>query len=125
MPQNLEPFLSDLRLAKIENAIRIRCSGLPLDARYVACYQEPEKVYREDREFIVPAQAAFHIILNNPRHPEFDKWFSGRAPWTSWLRDDEAYRHSTEVLQDPAYHAFMRLAPTAVTWYTNTVELAN
>jgi len=124
MPSNLEPLLPDLRVARIEHALRLRNPGLPLEAVFATYYQDPQTVELDDgAEKVVPAQAVFNIIIRNPRHPQFDKFFTGRVPMTSWERDDRLFRHSTDVVADPAYHIFSRLVPDAVSWYTNTVEL--
>jgi hypothetical protein len=124
MPLNLEPLLFDLRVARIEQAIRLRHPRLPMEVAFVTYYQDPEPVTLDDgAERLVPAQAVFSLVVRNPRHPEFDKMVTGRVPYASWRQEDRDARHDSEVRLDPAYAIFERLVPDMVRWYENTLAL--
>jgi hypothetical protein len=120
LPSNLEPLLPDLRVTRIEHAIRARYPGLPYNATFSTYYQD--EIERDDGRK-VPPHAAFLLMIPNPRHPQFDKTFTKRVDFKMWRQADYDVRHDTIVARDPAFPLFAEMAREAMVWYTNVSEL--
>jgi len=122
----VDPLLPDSRVARIENALRLRYPTLPGQVAFATYHQPREVTVTQDGlEVPVEAQAVMLLLMPNPRHPTFIKQFAGRIPmsqWQPWERDN---RHSSDLRSDLAYRAFATMVPQLLEWHANTLALSN
>jgi len=123
---NLEPLLPDLRVARIEQVIRLKYPALPPEVAFLTYYQpEDTTVTRDGLEVPIEAKAVMALVVQHPRHPTFTKVITGAIPFRQWQTINRDTRHSTEVRSDPAYQAFERIVPTFLDWYANITAISN
>ena len=81
----MDPLLPDSRVARIEQALRLRYPALPFEVAFVTYHQPREVTVTQDGlEIPVEAQAVMLMSLPNPRHRcHTQRWWltHRRAPW--------------------------------------------
>ena len=133
-PSDLEPLLSEARLAKIERQLRIEFPRLPENAVLWAYLQPAQMIEYQGAPVQIGEIACFSVFVPHPKHPErpgygycpigrmiYKSRQAGEQGWRELERDN---RHSSEIESDPAYLAF-KLGPIkmAVDWYENVKDL--
>jgi len=84
-----EHVVSDVRLARVEERFRLAWIRLPEDAQFLT-YIQPR---RETATGVLPPQAVFMVVSQNPRHPAFRLATTGTAALSDWEETDREYRH--------------------------------
>jgi hypothetical protein len=133
-PNDLEPLISESRLAKIEQRLRKEFPQLPENAAFLAYLQPAQEIEYQGAPVQIGEIAMFSIFVPHPKHPErpgFGYMPVGRMIYKSrqsgekgWRELEQDHRHSTDIESDPAYLAF-KLGPIklAVDWYESVKDL--
>lgn len=133
-PNDLEPLLSEARLAKIEQRLRQEFPKLPENATFLAHLQPAQMIDYQGAPVQIAEIACFSIFVPHPKHPErpgFGYLPTGRMIYKArnsseqgWRELERDHRHSSEIETDPAYLAF-KLGPMklAVDWYESVKDL--
>lgn len=133
-PSDLEPLLSESRLAKVEQRIRSEFPKLPENAVFWAYLQPAQTIEYAGAPVDIAEIACFAVFIPHPKYPERPGFgycpigrmiYKARDPREKgWREVEHDNRHSNDIETDPAYLAF-KLGPVqpAIDWYESVKDL--
>jgi hypothetical protein len=109
---DFEPLLTDERVGKIVELLRIAYPQLPVDTEFFSFVVPPQTVEKDGQEIEIPAQAVFALKGPHPRGT-FDQFYkdkelmSNTACWLRvWEHEERQRLHYVSGRDDPAWGPF-------------------
>jgi hypothetical protein len=84
-----EHVVSDIRLARLEERMRLAWWRLPADARFLTYIQDG---YEDERGLHAP-KAVFMVMSPDPKHPGMRTMTSGTALLSDWESAEREFSH--------------------------------
>lgn len=129
MTADFEPLLTDARVDKIADLLRLAYPQLPQDIEVFSFIVPPQKAEVRGEEVTIPAQAVFALQSPHPRR-SFDAYYldkelmSNTACWLSaWEHEERMRLHYVSARDDPAFAPFAIAARNHLRAIKNYKEL--
>jgi hypothetical protein len=113
-----EHLVGDVRLARVEERLRLEFVGLPHDAQFLTYVQDK----RETKNGILEPQAVFMVMSPNPRYPQFTVMTTGTAALEDWDESEREHRRYVGV-PDPLRTLYRPVVREHVTTIQNLREM--